>query len=67
VAFVRRCLKGARDEGRLTKDADVEVLAWMVTGAMRGAARTRRSPTEAWRSVEAALFKRRGKKRKAGS
>lgn len=59
VAFVRRCIREAQAAGELDGRLDPEALGWMVTGAMRGAATSRRDPEIAWREVRRALFKRR--------
>jgi AcrR family transcriptional regulator len=55
-AFVVTCLVQAQHEGALAAGCDPRVAAWMITGAMRGAARHGHDPEDAWRDVSRLLF-----------
>lgn len=55
VAFVRRCVRDAQAEGALSPALSADVVTWMITGAMRGAAATRRPPEKMWGEVERVL------------
>lgn len=55
-AFVVGCLTEAQQRGELPPGVEPRVAAWMVTGAMRGAARHGVAPDDAWRDVRRLLF-----------
>ena len=65
VAFVRACLSDAQARKELDDKVDPGVVGWMVTGALRGAARTKTDPTQAWQDVQRALFRPAGKRTKS--
>lgn len=56
VTFVRRCLKEAQANGALDPSVRPEVVAWMVTGAMRGCAASHGNPQAAWDNLRQVLF-----------
>jgi AcrR family transcriptional regulator len=64
VAFVGRCLAEAQARGELAHELEPRVLTWMITGAMRGAARSGMDPDDAWSDVRRSLFKTPRRKRK---
>lgn len=62
LAFVRTCLKKAAERGEISSEIHVDVLLWVVTGALRGAAfaatgegKGPRSPERVWDDVERLL------------
>lgn len=56
AAFIRGCIEQAQHMGDVDADVRADVVLWMVTGAMRGAARTKMDPKQAWAQVRRALF-----------
>jgi AcrR family transcriptional regulator len=63
VAFVTGALQEAQADGQIDDSVDVRTLTWMLTGAMRGAARSGADPDECWRDVASVLFRKRRRKR----
>jgi AcrR family transcriptional regulator len=56
MKFLFQCLGDLHADGQLNADVDEKILAWMITGAMKGAAQSGLDPQKAWVQVARVLF-----------